>query len=88
MFKVLEMADEAPAALVKKPRLMQARGTVTGLRSGRGFSLGELRAVGLSVEEARKLGVPIDKRRRSSHEWNIKVLQEYLTTIKSKRSSV
>jgi len=87
LFKVLEMTDEVPAALVKKPRLMRARGTVTGLRSGRGFSLGELRVVGLSVGEARKLGVPVDKRRRSSHEWNIKVLQEYLTT-KSQRSSV
>ena len=54
------------------------------MREGRGFSLGELKAVGLSIEEAKKLGVPIDRRRRSTHEWNIKILQEYLAGTKTR----
>jgi len=76
------MSEEVPEPLVKKPRLIKDRGTSVDLRKGRGFSLGELRAVGLPVNEAKKLGIPIDKRRRSVHEWNIRILQEYLSSIK------
>ena len=77
------MPAEAPKPLVKEPRLIKDRGVSVGLREGRGFSLGELKAVGLTAREGKRLGVPIDRRRRSTHEWNIKVLQEYLNSINS-----
>ena len=77
------MPAEAPKPLVKKPRLIKDRGISVGLREGRGFSLSELKAVGLTAEEAKRLSIPIDKRRRSTHEWNIRILQEYLNSIKS-----
>ncbi|MCD6428890.1 MAG: 50S ribosomal protein L13e [Desulfurococcales archaeon] len=80
---MLGVPAEVPKPLVKKPRLIKDRGISVGLREGRGFSLGELKAVGLTVEEARRLGIPVDRRRRSAHEWNIKILQEYLNSIKS-----
>ncbi len=68
-------------ALVKKPRLITDRGLEPGLRRGRGFSRQELAEAGLSVEKARRLGIPVDLRRRSKHEWNIKILQEYLKSL-------
>ncbi len=69
-------------ALVKKPRLIKARGIETGLRKGRGFSKLELAEVGLTIAEARKLGLPVDPRRRSKHEWNVRILREYLESLK------
>jgi len=69
-------------ALVKKPRLIKMRGIETGLRRGRGFSKLELAEVDLTIAEARKLGLPVDPRRRSKHEWNVKILQEYMENLK------
>ena len=48
-------------------------------REGRGFSLGELKAVGLSFKKAKKLGIPIDTRRRSAHEENVEKLRKLLS---------
>jgi len=58
--------------VVKSPTKRKPRG-------GRGFSLGELKAVGLSFKRAKKLGIPIDKRRRSAHEENIEKLRKLLS---------
>ncbi len=69
-------------ALVKRPRLIKMRGIEISLRKGRGFSKLELAEVGLTIAEARKLGLSVDPRRRSKHEWNIRILQEYLESIK------
>ena len=69
-------------ALVKKPRLIKMRGTEVGLRKGKGFSKLELAEVGLTIAKAKKLGIPVDPRRRSKHEWNIKILREYLESLK------
>ncbi|MEM0380979.1 MAG: 50S ribosomal protein L13e [Desulfurococcaceae archaeon] len=69
--------------VVKKPILRKHGGIDQGLRNGRGFSIGELQAIGLNYETAKRLGLKIDKRRRSVHEWNIKILKEYLEKKKS-----
>ncbi len=45
------------------------------LRSGRGFSLSEIRTVGLNVPQARKLGIYVDPRRKTLHEFNVKALE-------------
>ncbi|MEM1930625.1 MAG: ribosomal protein L13e [Sulfolobales archaeon] len=63
---------------VKPPILIKDRGTTKNLRRGRGFSLCELEKAGLNVEKSRSMGIPVDTRRRSCHEWNIRILQELL----------
>ncbi len=73
---------ERPKPLVKRPRLIRDRGKELGLRVGRGFSKAELAEVGLTPNEAMKLGIPVDLRRRSKHEWNIRILQEYLNKVR------
>ncbi len=77
------MAEEVypPAAYVKKPRLIKDGMIDKGLRVGRGFSIPELKEVGLTPKEAMRLGLYVDKRRRSKHEWNIKILREFLKKI-------
>ncbi|MCX8184590.1 MAG: ribosomal protein L13e [Sulfolobales archaeon] len=63
---------------VKSPVLMRDRGVVKNLRQGRGFSECELERVGLSIGAAKSLGIHVDVRRKSCHEWNVKILQEFL----------
>lgn len=72
---------KAPKPLVKKPILRKHGGLDQGLREGRGFSKGELEAVSLDIEQATRLGLKIDTRRRSVHEWNVKILREYLEKL-------
>jgi len=64
---------EAPTALIIRRHHMLVK-----QRVGKGFSLGELKAVGLSVEQARRLKLKIDERRATAHPWNINALQQYL----------
>lgn len=71
-----------PPAIVKVPILRQF-GNVPPkpAKVGRGYSVGEVRAVGLTVEEARLLGIYVDERRRSVHEHNIERLREWLKAL-------
>jgi large subunit ribosomal protein L13e len=46
-------------------------------RSGRGFSLEELKKAGLNPAEARKLEIPIDKRRKTAHDQNVETIKAY-----------
>ena len=78
------MSEEVypPMAYVRKPRLIKNGRIDKGLRVGRGFSIRELKEVGLTLREAMRLGLYVDKRRRSKHEWNVKILEEFLKKIK------
>ncbi len=44
-------------------------------RKGKGFSIGELKAINLPVKKAIKLGVPVDLRRKTNYEENIATLK-------------
>ena len=61
-----------------KPLVKRKLGLKEKLREGRGYSLGELKAVGLDFDQARRLKIPIDKFRKSVHEFNIERLKEIL----------
>jgi large subunit ribosomal protein L13e len=44
-------------------------------RTGRGFSLGELKKAGMDIRAARKKGIRVDKFRKSTHDENVKILK-------------
>jgi large subunit ribosomal protein L13e len=67
-----------PHSEAPKPIVVRKHHMLVKQRVGKGFSLGELKAVGLSVEQARKLKLKVDKRRSTVHPWNIETLQQYL----------
>ena len=52
------------------------------VREGKGFSLGELKAVELTAGNAKKMGIPVDTKRKTSHEENIEMLKEFLEEAK------
>ncbi|MCX8153482.1 MAG: ribosomal protein L13e [Candidatus Bathyarchaeota archaeon] len=62
-----------------KPQIFKSDGRQ---RSGRGFSLQELKQAGLNVAEAKRLGFPVDKRRKTMHEQNVNVLKDYMAKKK------
>ena len=51
-------------------------------RKGKGFSRKELEKVGLNIKEALKLGISIDKRRSSAYEENVKILENFVKTVR------
>ena len=48
------------------------------VKTGKGFSIDELREAGLNVGEARHLGVPVDQRRSTSYPENVEDLKEWV----------
>lgn len=72
---------EVPKPIVKRPRILKFKGVDTGVRIGRGFSIGEIKAVGIDVTLAKQLNIPIDGRRKSVHEENVENLRKFLTQI-------
>lgn len=53
-------------------------------RSGRGFSLDELKKAGLNPAEAKRLKIPVDKRRKTAHDKNVKAVKAYAEKEKAK----
>jgi large subunit ribosomal protein L13e len=54
-------------------------------RAGRGFSPDEIKEAGIDAGKARELGVRIDRKRKSSHEENVKALQAHLKKAPAKK---
>jgi large subunit ribosomal protein L13e len=48
------------------------------VRTGKGFSMDELKEAGLTAGEARHLGVPVDQRRSTSYPENVEGLREWV----------
>jgi len=72
-----------PEPIVKTPLLRRFGGVAPRpLKIGRGYSLGEVKALGLSEKEARMLGIYVDVRRKTVYEENIKRLGEWLEKVK------
>jgi large subunit ribosomal protein L13e len=69
-----------PKPLVKVPSSIASGGLVRW-RTGKGFSIAELKAVGLNVEQARLLGIPVDERRDTSWPHNIETLRKWLIDL-------
>ena len=57
-----------------KPEILTPSGKQ---RSGKGFSLEELKKAGLNKAEAKKLEIPVDIRRRTAHDQNVEALKAY-----------
>jgi ribosomal protein L13E len=56
-------------------------------RSGRGFSPEELKKAGIDPAEAKKLEIPVDKRRKTSHNQNVKAVKAYAEKAKAKKKA-
>lgn len=63
-----------------KPQILNQKGKQ---RSGRGFSLEELKKAGLNTAEAKKLEIPVDKRRKTAYDQNIKTLKAFAEKAKA-----
>jgi ribosomal protein L13E len=46
-------------------------------RSGKGFSLEEIKKAGLDQSEARKMEIPVDQRRKTAHDANVAELKAF-----------
>lgn len=55
------------------------------IRTGRGYSLEELKEVGIDPRVARKRGVPVDVWRQTKHPENIEQLQSIAKNFKPKK---
>ncbi len=64
-----------------KPKILKPDGKQ---RSGRGFSIEELKKAGLNRAEAKKLEIPVDERRKTAHDQNVEVIKAYAEKEKAK----
>jgi large subunit ribosomal protein L13e len=54
----------------------------TRVKTGKGFSIEEIKEAGVNVGEARHLGVPVDQRRSTSYPENVEALKEWIVEAK------
>jgi len=52
------------------------------VKTGKGFSIEEVKEAGVNVGEARHLGVPVDQRRSTSYPENVEALKEWIAEAK------
>ena len=64
-----------------KPEILTPSGKQ---RSGKGFSLEELKKAGLNSTEAKRLKLPVDKRRKTAHDQNVKAIKAYAEKERAK----
>lgn len=90
-----EIIIEIPPPIVKSPKIIKERGFATNIRTGRGYSIGEIREAGLTLALAKDLNMPIDSRRRSVHKVNVdnlvnivKQLSELINARKTKPAKI
>jgi ribosomal protein L13E len=57
------------------------------VRTGRGYSLGELMEASLNPHFARKRGIPVDVLRQSKHAENIEKLKSVVKTMQPREST-
>jgi large subunit ribosomal protein L13e len=50
----------------------------TKVKTGKGFSIDEVKEAGVNVGEARHLGVPVDQRRSTNYPENVEALKEWI----------
>jgi large subunit ribosomal protein L13e len=55
-----------------KPKILKPNGKQ---RSGKGFSLEELKKAGLNPAEAKRLEIPADRRRKTAHDPNVEAIK-------------
>ncbi len=72
--------EEKPIALVSTPK------KYLNTRSGRGFSLKEIKAASIPLDDAQRMLISIDPRRRSLHDENVQVLSTLYRQITATRS--
>lgn len=56
---------------------------VDGRRSGRGFSLEELKQAGLDRADAKRFRIPVDGRRRTVHDRNVEAVRAFAEKVKA-----
>lgn len=69
-----------PKPVVKIPRRISS-GSIEEWKTGRGYSIGEIKSVGLNVEQARLLGIHVDERRKTVWPQNVERLREWLLRV-------
>jgi large subunit ribosomal protein L13e len=48
------------------------------IKTGKGFSIDEIKESGLNIGEARHLGIPVDQRRSTSYPENVNSLKQWI----------
>lgn len=64
-----------------KPEILKPDGKK---RSGRGFSISELKKAGLEAAEAARLGIPVDMRRTTAHDENVDSVKAFAEVARTK----
>lgn len=61
--------------------MVRIPGGASGVREGRGFSLGELKEANVTLHDAKRIGLRVDMRRRSVHKENVESLKSFIKEL-------